>query len=327
MTAQDLVEVAMHNTRLFPRFKGVAKYRLGGIAARCDWVALTDNTLHSDGILRGEGLLLRNGVSPHTVFLSMRSSFHALPWFYEEVLPKISQRFILISGSEDFTIPNQVDKRLRPATAAEKDLVRTIASDNRLIHWFAENRDQCLPNMSTLPVGYVFKDGASELVSLAAPAVALADRPLKVFCAHRVRAGEQWDERRRLTGLCRRQFAAFTTVCEEEVSEREFERQLQRHPFVLCASGGGLDPSPKVWRSIASGCIPVIKSSVLDDAYKQLPVAMVKQWSEDCLSEGQLRSWLDKLAPYYEAGPLRTEVLHKLSLDYWWKQILRGRAY
>ena len=129
MTALQPTEISMHNTRLFPRDTGAAAYRPSGIAGRCDWIAMTDIKLQSDGSLRGEGLL-RGEVSrsPRTVFLSMRSSFHALPWFYEEVLPKITNRFILISGSEDCTLPNQVDARFRPATPAEKELVGKIAS-------------------------------------------------------------------------------------------------------------------------------------------------------------------------------------------------------
>ena len=184
-----------------------------------------------------------------------------------------------------------------------------------------------LKNSRTLPVGYVFKQEPSNIVKLTPPEAAITDRPLKIFCAHRVRDGEQWDERRYLTKLCRQKFSGFATVCEDEISEIEFERQVRQHPFVICAAGGGLDPSPKAWRSIANGSIPIIKSSVLEDAYAQLPVAFVDDWTADCLSEEKLRAWLNELAPYYTPGPLRAETLNKLSLDYWWGRILEGQGY
>jgi len=310
----------MHNTRLFPNFKGAEACQPSGIAARCDWIAMTAIKSQGEGFLRGDV-----SQSPRTVFLSMRSFFHAVPWFYEEVLPKITNRFILISGSEDLTLPRQVDTRWRPATPAEKNLVRDIAEDERVIHWFAENRDEDWPKMSTLPVGYIFTDEPSNIVKLVAPEVTARNRPLKVFCAHRVRDDKQWDERRRLTRLCQREFSEFSTVCKDEMSLQAYEQKIRQHPFVLCASGGGLDPSPKAWHSIANGAIPIIKSSVLDDAYAQLPVAFVDDWTEDCLSVEKLRTWLDELAPYYECASLRTETLRRLSLEYWWNRILESR--
>jgi len=318
----ETIEIAVHNTRLFPKCKGAEAYRPTGIAERCDWIAMTDVRTPGDGFLCGD-----LAVGPRTVFLSMRSFFHALPWFYEEVLPRITNRFIFISGSEDFTIPNQVDVRQRSATSAERDLVSRIAADERVIHWFAENRDEEIPKMSTLPVGYVFIEEPSNVVKLVSLPSPLKDRPLRVFCAHRVREGGQWELRRKLTGLCLDKFSSFTTVCEQELSEADFENQIRQHPFVICASGGGLDPSPKAWQSIACGSIPIIKSSVLDDAYAQLPVAFVDDWSEDCLSIEKLEAWRQQLAPYYEPGPLRTETLRRLSLDYWWDQIRAGTAY
>lgn len=322
------IEVAMHNTRLFPKYKGAEAYRPSGIAQRCDWIAMTDTRSFTDTRKNGVGFLRGDlSVQPRTVFLSMRSYFHALPWFYEEVLPQITNRFIFITGSQDMTIPNQLDARRGPATLAEIELVRKIENDERVIHWFAENRDEDSPKMSTLPVGYVFVDKPSNIVKIPPQRLAIKDRPLRVFCSHRERDGDQWDERRHLTELCQTDFASFATVSVNEIDESEFEQQIRLHPFVLCASGGGLDPSPKAWQSIANGSIPIIKSSTLADAYSQLPVAFVDDWDKDCLSVEKLQVWLQQLAPYYEPGPLRTETLRRLSLDYWWGRILEGKAY
>ena len=36
--------------------------------------------------------------------------------------------------------------------------------------------------------------------------------------------------------------------------------------FVLCVSGGGIDPAPKAFEALAAGSIPIIQHSSLDSA-------------------------------------------------------------
>src|SRR5690606_23530407 len=104
------------------------------------------------------------------------------------ILPKIESPFILITGSEDLTIPNQTDKRWRAFLPDEKEIINRILADDRLIHWFAENRDAVLPKMSTLPVGYVFNGQQNNLVAVEAqPRVPIKHRPLRALCCHRTR--------------------------------------------------------------------------------------------------------------------------------------------
>ncbi len=309
------VLVSMHNTRLFPKHEGAAAYRLTGIAARCDWVLVTDS--RGEPELRGDP-----SIQPRTVFVSMRSFNEALPYFYANILPRIESRFVLVSGSEDVTVPNQTDVRWRPNDMDEHRAIRAIAEDKRLIHWFVENRDEVLPNTSSLPVGYVFSEGQSNRVIIVEPATALADRPLAFLCAHQARAGAQWDVRRKVTRMCREHFSEVATVVDEVLSADEFLAAVRRHPFALCVQGGGLDPSPKAWTCIANGTIPIIKSSPLDDAYRQLPVAFVEEWDADCLTPSRLSEWVENLSPYYEVPAFRRDALDRLSLDFWWSKIV-----
>lgn len=307
--------VAMHNTRLFPKGQGAAAYQLTGIASRCDWALMTDRRRGAE--LRGEP-----SVQPRTVFVSMRSAHRALPYFHAEILPLIKSPFVLVSGSEDFTVPNQLDARWRPSNSDERRIIREIALDERLIHWFVENRDEVLPKTSSLPVGYVFIEEPINTVRIVEPTTPLIDRPLSVLCAHKIREGAQWQTRREVTRLCQGRFFDFVTVVDEPLSVDGFLTAVRQHPFALCVQGGGLDPSPKAWTCIANGTIPIIKSSPLDDAYRQLPVAFVEDWNEDCLTPSRLSNWVEALSPFYEDPALRRTVLHKLSLHYWWSKII-----
>ena len=317
MPSQRPLRINMHSTRLFPKNLGADSYRLTGIAARCDWAILTDSGKRKLAI---HGNLAQK---PQTVFLSLRSGINAVRCFVEDILPKIKAPFVLISGSEDITIPNQTDVRWPSFTLEEKRLIHNLINDERLIHWFAENRDLDLPKLSTMPVGYVFSDSSPAGTILKNPAKSIAQRPLKVLCAHRIRDGGQWEPRIRVTNLCKGQFRYLSTVIEDELSLTEFEHQIREHPFVLCVQGGGLDPSPKAWTAIANGSIPIIKSSPLDDAYSQLPVAFVEDWDEDCLSYAKLQAWLDELSPYYDLSHLREQTEYRLSLDYWWGKVMQ----
>ncbi|MTW23150.1 sulfotransferase domain-containing protein [Allochromatium palmeri] len=310
--------VQMHSTRLFPKGQGAQGYALTGIAALCDWCVVTDrNKSGTSACIRGD--LNRQ---PRTVFLSMRSGLQALHYFRQEVLPLIESPFVLLSGSEDVTLPNQYDQRWPRATAEQRQCFDEIIADTRVLHWFAENRDSEHPKLSTLPTGYVFEPGASDQVSLPKIDRPLQERPLRVLCAHRVRAGQQWDLRRRVTARCLSSLREVATVHELELTPAAFQHEVQAHSFVLCVEGGGLDPSPKAWQAIANGSIPIVRASVLRDAYQQLPVAFIDDWDSDCLSLEQLRAWRDQLAPWYDLGGPRALVRERLSLHYWWKQIV-----
>lgn len=308
--------INLHNTRLFPKENGASAYRLSGIAARCDWAVMTDSSQRS--------FSLRGNIScqPRTVFLSLRSFFHAIPCFYEEILPKIHGKFVLITGSEDITIPNQTDKRWRTFSSTEKLLITKILNDDRVIHWFVENKDENREKMSTLPVGYVCTKGYLSTVMTQTPETLIRDRSLKMLCAHRIRDGGQWEVRRKVTKLCSNQLPKISTILTDEISEMGFRHLVRKHPFTLCVQGGGLDPSPKAWLCIINGSIPIIKSSTLDDAYSNLPVAFVDEWNKDCLSKDKLLQWIYELSPYYEDPELRSQTLERLSLDYWWNKII-----
>ena len=221
----------MHSTRLFPKGNGASQYRLTGIASRCDWAVLTD-CKDGEVSLRGDF-----SKQPRTVYLSLRSFHRAIPYFFDEILPIISGKFVLITGSEDITIPNQIDARWREFNVAEKEQISKIIKDERLIHWFAENRDELLPKMSTIPVGYVFTGGESNTIHIDTSKTLIKDRPLKVLCAHRVREGKQWELRRNLNNLCNERYQEIATVITEEVSELAFQQQLRQHPFRFVRSG------------------------------------------------------------------------------------------
>ncbi len=304
--------------RLFPPGQGASGYRITGLAKRCDWVVLSDSNQPDFSLIR-----LRQCDTPRHVFLSLRSPFVALTRFQQEVLPLISGAFTLVTGSEDCTIPHQVDRRWRPFTAEERQGIQSLLEDSRLISWWAENLDSLHhPKLRPLPTGMLPDVGEIHRYTKVPMVLGLSRRPLRMLCAHRIREGPQWDVRRHVSDICRKHFQPWCTLLEHEVAERELLQRMRHHSFVICAEGGGFDPSPKAWQAILQGAIPVIRSSALDEAYRQLPVAFVSEWSPTSLAPSQLKEWLASLSPYYELAEKRQVVLSRLGMDYWWNQIV-----
>jgi hypothetical protein len=307
------------STRLFPKYGGAEAYVLSGIAARCDWVVLSDEREPQVVLRRRE-----ERESPRHVFVSLRQPYAALAFLEEEVLPKIRAPFRLVSGSEDVTLPRQLDQRWRPFTAEERQRIGRILDDPRLIAWAAENLDAHIhPKLMPLPVGLTFPEGGAER-PLPIPRIPpQACRPLRLLCAHRVREGPQWEPRRRVRELARRELAAWSTVLEEEVPERRFIQLLRQHAFVLCVAGGGLDPSPKAWLAMLHGTIPVVRTSAVDGAYRDLPVAFVPEWNAEALQPERLAAWQRSLIAAIDTPEGRQRTLERLGLVHWWERILR----
>jgi hypothetical protein len=305
------------STRLFPKGEGAANYQITGIAKRCDWVVLSDTNEPSFLLTK-----LRQCETPRHVFLSLRSPFVALTRFQQEILPLITGPFTLITGSEDCTIPHQVDRRWRPFEAEERQGIQALLDDSRLISWWAENLDSLNHSkLRPLPLGLLPHAGEIDVCINVPEIVTLSKRPLRMLCAHRIREGVQWDVRRHVSDACRQHYQPWCTLLEHEVPEQDLLHRMRHHAFVICAEGGGLDPSPKAWQAILQGAIPIIRSSALDEAYRQLPVAIVSDWNSTSLAMSQLEEWVALLSPYFDDAEKRNVVLSKLGIDYWWNQI------
>ena len=53
------------------------------------------------------------------------------------------------------------------------------------------------------------------------------------------------------------------------------------YAFVASPHGNGLD-CHRTWEALCLGCIPIVKTSPLDDLYEGLPVLIVGEWRDIC---------------------------------------------
>lgn len=306
------MRLEIHSTRLFPRGRGADQYVCTGVAARCDWVLLSDTVpphLH----------LVRRTRRPRHVFLSLRFPMPALHCFASELLPQLDSPFVLISGSEDVTIPRQTDQRWRAYTPAERAEIQAILDHPLLLHWFAENLDEAVhAKLSPMPLGMLFgQDGRQSSTREVPSPPPLHARPPRMFCAHRIRPGPQWEPRRTVSRHCGQgAWKRWSTLVEEELPETHFVARIEEHAFVLCVEGGGLDPSPKAWQAILHGAIPIVRATPLQPAYARLPVAFVPSWDAEAITAKRLREWHGQFAPQHDDPAARAEVVRRLGADY-----------
>ncbi|MCG6943341.1 MAG: hypothetical protein LJE69_19075 [Thiohalocapsa sp.] len=308
------------STRLFPKNEGATGYRITGLASRCDWVILSDYKSPTLHLHRN-----RDTESPSHIFLSLRSPFAAIRYFADCVLPALTSDFVLVTGSEDVTLPHQIDARLRPFNTEEERAIARILGHPGLVHWYVENLDdEGLPKCSPIPLGLVFPDGGASSITVPA-SPRLRGRDLRVLCAHRHREGRQWESRREVSRFAAGPWYSFCTTPEGELPQSEFLAAMEAHAFVVCVEGGGLDPSPKAWAALLHGAIPIIRRTALMPAYARLPVVFVQAWRPEAIDASRLCKWRDDLSVWFDDRCRREEVIRRLGLDYWWSYIERGK--
>lgn len=295
-----------------------------GIATTCDW-ALMIPCMFGDPYKPPRTIFVHNYMLPHFIESTLR--------FMDK-----DYRFVLISGGTDLTIPRSTDQRYKLLRGFSQGLdggqyFQTLVNAPQLIHWFCENHDLAHPKLSTMPTG--FYANADKLYYENAPARELVkplkQRPLQMLVSDRVRSGTgQWATRAHVKELCG---SLGSALCRqpsadnmaEGIDHKQYLQIVSEVSFIVCTHGGGIDPSPKAFEAVLAGTIPIIRHSVLDDAYQRLPAVLIDSWDvlfNNPNLEQVLSEWREKLQPYYEEGSaLRQKVVDRLKTAYWVEQV------
>lgn len=91
----------------------------------------------------------------------------------------------------------------------------------------------------------------------------------------------------------------------------EYMEEMSKYRFTLSPLGYGPD-SYRNWEAMLVGSIPIVRSTHLDPLYADLPVLIVKEWSE--VHE-------EFLHKKYEEISAKRYNIEKLFMEYWWKKI------
>lgn len=280
---------------------------LTGLSKKCDWF-INDTQIIKNTI-----------VSPKHIFLSARYGNNAIPFFVKDILPSIISPFVLIIASEDYTFPNGTGDTRHKLYIHSQQYIEKLLTNPFLIHIFVEKLDIVHVKMTPIPLG-LLSDTKLDLNCEKIIDIDFSKKPILCFCTHRLRNGEQWEDRHRVSNYCNNEWKSFVTYYNE-LSHADFITNIMNSKFCICVHGGGYDPCPRFFESILYGAIPIIEHSPLDAAFSKFPVIFVDKWENHVLSENILFEKLNELKHFYEDKKNRHEVLLLLTIDYWWKII------
>jgi len=239
----------------------------------------------------------------------------ALRTFIIDVLPFITDRFVLVSGDSDVAMPFDV---------VSKDEFIGFISDKRLQHWFCQNLLITHSKMTHLPIGLDYHtiskvgeqhpwgigrlpvDQEKELEACIgeAPSIPLRYPLCYSNFHHSVWGIGDRGDRKEVVATVPKDLVYYDSMYTPR--DVAWNRQSQ-FAFVLSPMGGGYD-CHRTWEALCLGCIPIVKSSGLDPLFNDLPVLIVKNWSD------VTRELLDRTVQLFYGKMFHMD---KLRLDHW----------
>lgn len=219
--------------------------------------------------------------------------------FFKSFHPQISNSYILISHVTDDSSPGSY---------------RLFLDDPKLLGWFAMNVDGYLhPKLYPIPIGIANVDlPHGDLAALQRVRKKTRNEPKQHLLFMNFTIQTFSEERWEVFKLFSQASFCFRT------GKKRFEAYLSdmaSSKFVLAPRGAGLD-TYRLWEALYVGSIPIVKSSSLDRLYEDLPVLIVKDWSE------VTEEFLEKK---YDEFSTKDFSLEKLDFSYWSQMIISLR--
>ena len=281
-----------------------------GIFKSCDYFSFTPHSSIRQLINYPQLEKIKNIKNPSIYICSS-----AIPHFINAMLPLIDFSFILVSGDCDETIPNEI--------LNNNDFINLI-NDKRIIHWFCQNMTLDHSKITKIPIGLDYhtltlrplwgpisscKDQEKMLIMIKEKSVPFYNRNIKCY------ANFQFSMDTKL-GYDRKN--AFQKINKELVYYEKSKvtrlitwNKQKDFAFVICPHGGGLD-CHRNWEALCLGCIPIVKTSKIDNLYKDLPVLIVKDWN--LIDNNLLQNKINNYKKKFENHEFNME---KIKLSYW----------
>jgi hypothetical protein len=231
-------------------------------------------------------------------------------------LPLINYKFILVSGDSDTTVPYE--------SFFDKSFFYTLINSEKLIHWFSQNCVIDHPKLTRIPIGLdyhtlserEYKWGKQktpvkqeeDLISVKNSSLPFWEREIKCYSNFHFHFYKYGQDRKDAISQIPKNLVFYE---ENEVPRIESWKKQSTYSFVISPHGNGLD-CHRTWEALIFGCIPIVKSSNIDALYDELPVLIVKEWSDITL---------ELLTKTVNNLKCRTFNYNKLTLEFWVQKI------
>lgn len=239
----------------------------------------------------------------------------AIPHFIDVMLPQINFSFILVSGDCDDTIPNDI---------LDNYNLTNLLNDKRLIHWFSQNMILNHEKITIIPIGFDYhtmttntiwgpitscENQENILKMIIGKSVPFWNRNIKCYANFHFAMETKLGQDRK--DALKNNTSELVYYEDKKVTRLITWNKQKDFAFVICPHGGGLD-CHRNWEALCIGCIPIVKTSKIDNLYKDLPVLIVNDWRE--IDINLLNNTIIKFKLKHENGEFN---YNKLKLDYW----------
>jgi hypothetical protein len=281
-----------------------------GILKSCNYYSTTPRSGIRQLINYPELNKIKNIKNP-SIYICSNAILH----FIKVLLPLINFSFILVSGDSDETVPHEV---------LNIDNFNLLLNDNRIIHWFCQNMIIKHPKITIMPIGLDYHTLTQKPMWGPISSCEEQERMLKMI---KNKSTNFWD--RNIKCYANFHFSMDTKLGDDRkdayknidknlvyYEEKKVSRLItwnkqKDFAFVICPHGGGFD-CHRNWEALCLGCIPIVKTSHIDNLYQGLPVLIVTNWSD--INTNLLNNTISEFKKKYENNEFNME---KLQLNYW----------
>uniref|UniRef100_A0A6C0K0K2 Exostosin GT47 domain-containing protein n=1 Tax=viral metagenome TaxID=1070528 RepID=A0A6C0K0K2_9ZZZZ len=242
-----------------------------------------------------------------------------LRFFVLQILPKISNTFILVTGDSDMCVPKE--------SLTESETISLI-NNPHLLKWFAQNTQiQRHEKIVQLPIGLDYhtisndtnhnwktegeghlpKDQEGILINLRQQMAPFYERNPIIY-VNFTPINDKFGQRK----TAFEQIPNDLLFINQNFTKRtENWKNITQNTFVLSPFGMGMD-CHRTWEALCLGAIPIVKAPNFQKMFEDLPVLIVNEWSEIT------QELLDKTIKEFKTREFKYE---KLTLQYWVKMI------
>jgi len=207
---------------------------------------------------------------------------YAIPYF-STVINKINNKFILVSGDSDCTVPDELFKN--------NNEFHNFINNEKIIHWYSQNCILDHQKLSRIPIGLDYhtmkekdSDWGEKIISgiqeyilnyIKNNAKPFWEREVKCYSNFHFFTNTKYGNDRidALTYINKNLVFYENT----KINRKQTWENQSKYVFVISPHGNGLD-CHRTWEALCLGCIPIVKKSGISNLFDELPVLIVEDW-------------------------------------------------
>jgi len=236
----------------------------------------------------------------------------AMPHF-KYLLSYIDFPFILVSGDSDDTMPFDL---------FTNEEFESFINNPFLLHWFSQNMAVKHKKITLMPIGLDYHTMTSrnnwgaittslnqELLLKSIKKIPFYERNIKCYAnfQFQMNTKHSYDRKDAISQIDKN-----LVFYEPKMVLRLNTWNTQKnYAFVISPHGGGYD-CHRLWEALILGCIPIVKKSLIDELYDDLPVLIVNKWSD--LSQTLLEETISLFKNKHNNNKFNYD---KLTHNYW----------